>query len=170
MGAVRQCGWAADCTRPTSKAATWPGRSSAGVNPAEARRRSRRYRYPGGHDDRDRGHGVAVIRPCVKRPSHPPLVGQAVLQLPTGRGERGTPGEFGIRRKNAVFSAEAKRGQNAKIRPAFLLNETRCSSIVFGRQSSGGKTQSFRRMTVSRRVHDYYSAVRFWGRVEQVGS
>lgn len=124
----------------------------------------------GGHDDRDRGHGVAVIRPCVKRPSHPPLVGQAVLQLPTGRGERGTPGEFGIRRKNAVFSAEAKRGQNAKIRPAFPLNETRCPSIVFGRQSSDGKTQSFRRMTVSRRVHDYYSTVRFWGRVEQVGS
>ena len=36
----------------------------------------------GGHDDRDRGHGVAVIRPCVKRPSHPPLVGQAILQQP----------------------------------------------------------------------------------------
>nr|DAT75844.1 MAG TPA: hypothetical protein [Inoviridae sp.] len=34
--------------RPTSKAATWPGRICAGVNPAGARRRSRRHRYPGG--------------------------------------------------------------------------------------------------------------------------
>ena len=39
----------------------------------------------GGHDDRDRGHGVAVIRSCVKRPSHPPLVGQAILQPTTQR-------------------------------------------------------------------------------------
>ena len=170
MGAVRQCGWAADCTRPTSKAATWPGRSSAGVTPPEPGGAAVGIDTRGGYDDRDRGHGVAVTRPCVKRPSHPPLVGQAVFQPAIGRRGVGSPsGVWHSAERRSLFGG-GQTGQNVKIRPAFPLNATWHSSSVFRGQTFTGKAWPFRWMAVSRRVHDYYSAVRFWGRGEQVGS
>ena len=64
-----------------------PGGAAVGINTR------------GGHDDRGRGHGVAVTRPCVKRPSHPPLVGQAIFQPATGRRGVGPLGKFVIWRK-----------------------------------------------------------------------
>lgn len=89
----------------------------------------------GGHDDRDRGHGVAVTRPCVKRPSHPPLVGQAIFQLATGRRGVGTGRVWHSAERRSLFGG-GQTGQNVKIRPAFPLNETWCSSIVFGGRHS----------------------------------